>query len=274
MAKINDFMIGTDYEYFVINEEGDVASAVGFIGGTKKEPLDLGEGCFRQSDNILAEANNPPVTSLDQWLYYFDYTHKKMSEILNPYGLELYVSTSEQIEKKYLRSRIARTFGCEASYCAYPNKPFANLNPSGTLRTAGLHIHVGFKPEDLESVKDIERFMRIMDVNLGAPSVLIDPDNIRRTMYGMAGEYRFTQRGEFMVIEYRSLGSYFLGSKELLAFTYNQTLKSIEDFNNGHNGYMELQEAINDYDEEACIKYMGEENYKAVQQLIKTKVNV
>lgn len=264
---INNFLIGTDYEYFVKNNQGDVASAIGFIGGTKKEPLSIGEGCFRQSDNILAEANHPPVNSLKDWLYYFGYAKEKMQEVLTPHELNLYVSTSEYIQDKYLSDKKAREFGCEPSFCAYPNDINCNIDPMSNLRTAGLHVHIGTKEGDVESEEELCRLMKIMDMNLGAPSVLLDPDRIRRKMYGLAGEYRFADRGDWQVFEYRSLGSFFLHSEELLQFVYEQTIKSIEDFNNGVNPSDELQEAINNYNVEECIRLMGEENYAKVKQL-------
>ena len=270
---ITKFLIGTDYEYFVKNEEGQVASAIGYIGGTKKRPLSIGNNCFRQSDNILAEFNQPPVDNLKEWLDYFKYTHEKGSEVLAEHGLQLYTSTSEYIDPQFLRNPAARHFGCEISYCAYPNRPEADMNPTNLLRTAGLHVHIGFKEED----EDLERLMRIMDYNLGVPSVIIDPDKVRRQRYGVAGEFRFTKRGDWNVVEYRSLGAYFLSSEELLTFVWEQTIKSVADYNNGFNPSMDISYIINEYIEDEAWAVMDEATSEKVEQIInnvKTGINV
>ena len=274
MNKINKALFGTDYEYFVVNEKGDVASAIGYIGGSKQEPLSIGEGCFRQSDNILAEANHPPVDNLEDWLYYFKYSHKQMSKILAPHGLTLFASTAQMIKDEYLEAKGARTFGCQPSFCAYPTTPKIKRDPKSNLRTAGVHVHVGIQDKGISNIDDLNRFMRIMDQNLGAPSVLLDPDRVRRQMYGQAGEFRYAKRGEWMVFEYRSLGSFLLSKEEYLTFIYTQTEKSIQDYNNGVDPPMELQVAINNYDEQACINLMGKENYELVLKLQNEVVNV
>lgn len=265
---IGEFLIGTDYEYFVKNEEGEIASAIGYIGGSKKQPLSIGQGCFRQSDNILAEFNQPPTADINEWLDYFRFTKEKGSEILNPQGLELYVSTSEYIDPKFLQHPIARTFGCEVSYSAYEYKPELDLNPtSNNLRTAGLHVHIGFL-DDLESKDDYERLMRIMDYNLGVPSIVIDPDRVRRQRYGIAGEYRFAVRGEYNVIEYRSLGSYFLGSEELLKFVFEQTVKSVKDFNEGFNPDYNIQFVINNYNYDKAVEIIMKDEALSQNELL------
>lgn len=53
--QINNPTFGSDFEMFVEDQQGVIVPVVGLLGGTKSEPLDIGEGCFRQEDNTQAE---------------------------------------------------------------------------------------------------------------------------------------------------------------------------------------------------------------------------
>lgn len=253
---ITNFLIGTDFEFFVKNEAGRIASAIGKIGGTKQAPLSIGNDCDRQEDNVLAEFNIPPVNSNERqrWLNYFQYVKRVGQKILNPHGLTLYASTSEIVDEEFLLNPIARRFGCEASYSAYSSTPRVDLNADNPLRTAGFHIHIGFK-EDMEGY-DYERLMRVMDYFIGIPSVVIDPDRVRRQRYGQAGEYRFAIRGDYNVIEYRSLGSFFLKSEELIGWVFDQTVAAVKAFNEGLDPSLDLQHIINNYDVNGALFYI------------------
>ena len=62
---------------------------------------------------------------------------------------------------------------------------------------------------------------------LGIPSVVKDPDTKRRTLYGKAGDFRLRPYG----LEYRSLSSYMMSSKENLEFVWNGIMKAIRAYN-------------------------------------------
>lgn len=62
---------------------------------------------------------------------------------------------------------------------------------------------------------------------LGIPSVVMDPDTKRRTLYGKAGDFRLKAYG----VEYRTLSSYFISSQETLEFVWNGIMKAINAYN-------------------------------------------
>jgi len=53
--KINNPTVGSDFEMFICDKDGNLISGVGLIGGTKEEPLSIGERCYRQEDNVMGE---------------------------------------------------------------------------------------------------------------------------------------------------------------------------------------------------------------------------
>jgi hypothetical protein len=104
-----------------------------------------------------------------------------------------------------------------------------NPPPNGestNLRTGGFHISVGYDNpnEDINAniVKSIELFV-------GVPSVLQEPDNERKMLYGKSGAYRDTAFG----VEARSISNYVLESKKYIDWVYNSTKKAIDFINKG-----------------------------------------
>ena len=96
-----------------------------------------------------------------------------------------------------------------------------------------------------------------MDAYVGLPSILIDKDTQRRSLYGKAGCFRLTDYG----CEYRSLSSYFMKDEAHLKWVFNQTMKAIEAYNNCEplpEGLI-IQKTINTNDEATaralCKKY-------------------
>ena len=247
-SKIENFLIGTDFEMFGKDING-IRSLVPFIEGTKTNPLSIGNGCHQQLDNILYEANTPPVNNRKDFLDYIKYCIDSGNKLLKDFALKLYASSSEVIDPLQLNSKSARTFGCEPSQCAYEDDFEVNRNTS--LRTAGFHIHIGFK-SGVDTLDEIKRLMVIMDSNISLPGIFIDPDRVRRRMYGRAGEFRVADRGEYTVVEYRAIGSFFLRNPQLIGWVYDQTIQSIKDFNAGvdftPDERLMIQQAINNYD--------------------------
>ena len=263
--------LGSDFEMLLVDKENNYVSAVGRIGGSKGNPLGLGEGCYRQEDNVCAEFNIPPVSNKENWIYYLDYCVKTaQSEILDPQGLELVAESAGIYSDDELQSKAAQQFGCSSSYNAWlekesPAKCISGDNPN--LRTAGFHIHVGFDPTDMDmGVKDVYRLMRYFDLYLGVPSILIEPDNPRRELYGEAGDCRFKDLGDVVVLEYRSLGGYMLNYKGWL---YDQTIKAIEAFNvdEDYPG-VAVRDAINNNDKDLA-KELIEQQMIELPTLIK-----
>lgn len=66
-----------------------------------------------------------------------------------------------------------------------------------------------------------------MDLYLGVPSVLIDPDTRRRSLYGKAGCFRLTDYG----VEYRVLSGYFIKDEITTTWVLHQTAAAIAYYN-------------------------------------------
>lgn len=259
---LENILIGTDPECFIFNTKTNkVKSSVKIIPGTKQHPHhieELGPGFALQTDNILAEFNVPPTDNINSFVDNItkmkDYIRKFVQEIDE--NLDVLCAASQNVPKSELRSKQAKQFGCDPDYCIYTGdqnpKP---LNASeSNLRSAGFHLHCGYdSPEIDRSLRALAYF----DAYLGLPSILIDKDTQRRTLYGKAGCFRLTDYG----FEYRTLSSYFLKDEKHLRWVFIQALKAIQAYNNCNpipSGDL-VQKAINTNDEklarQLCIDY-------------------
>ncbi len=233
------FTIGSDVEHFLVDADGQTISVEGKLGGSKKEPLDIGQGCNRQEDCVLAEFGIPPVMygEKDKFVGYLDYCKQVGNEILSEQGLKLLSCSSRLFDPKELQSEQAMTFGCEPSFNVYTKSISVIPDPEdvGTLRSAGFHIHIGFPKDfcktEFEYIQATEKIIKLMDLNLGVPSIIMDMDEERRKIYGKPGDFRYRTLGDdIFVLEYRSLGGGLLGCKESMEYVFNQTCKVIDDF--------------------------------------------
>jgi len=249
----NQFTIGTDIEKFVVDAEGNSVSVEGKLGGSKKEPLDIGNGCNRQEDCVLAEFGTPPVMygEADKFIDYLKYCSKIGSEILNKQGLYLLAGSSRTFNKKELFTEQAMTFGCDPSYNVYTRSLSVIPSPEevGNLRSAGFHIHIGFPKNtystEFEYIQATEKIIKLMDLYLGVPSIIMDMDTERRKIYGKPGDFRYRFVGDdIFVLEYRSLGGGLLGSEESIRYVFNQTCKVIDTFINGEEVPQKLESDI------------------------------
>ena len=244
---IKNVTIGADPELFLINSKtGKVVSSIGIIPGKKGNPYrskDMPEGYGLEIDNILAEFNIPPVMSKLEFInaitYMKDYI-KKFIKAKNP-DLDILCTASMEVDKDQLQSPEAKLFGCSVDYNAYTEEP--NPKPKGeatNLRSAGFHIHIGY---DNCNIDDSLLLIKYLDMYLGLPSVLKDPDTKRRSLYGKAGCFRLTPYG----LEYRVLSSYFLCNRSTLGWVWTRLMRAIDAFNNNRPRIpsVSVEEAIN-----------------------------
>jgi hypothetical protein len=249
------FTIGTDIEKFVVDEEGNSVSVEGKLGGSKKEPLDIGQGCNRQEDCVLAEFGIPPVMygEVDKFVNYLEYCNHVGNKILNPQGLYLLSGSSRHFSAKELATEQAMTFGCDPSWNVYTQNTSVIPDPEdvGSLRSAGFHIHIGFPANfyknEYDYIQATEKIIKLMDLNLGVPSIIMDMDTERRQIYGKPGDFRFRYvTKDVFVLEYRSLGGGLLGCKESIQYVFNQTCKVIDDFLQGIEVPQKMEQEIQD----------------------------
>ena len=137
-------------------------------------------------------------------------------------------------------------------------------------RSAGLHIHLGIEnPARYSrfSYKPSERYTQIvkaLDLHLAVPSILIEPPNERRKLYGKAGSFRPKSYG----LEYRTLSSYFADDKGKITWVYQATQDAINWLNEGNVVSDQLSDlllqTINNNDAEQADLLIKEFNLQTV----------
>ena len=90
-----------------------------------------------------------------------------------------------------------------------------------------MHIHLGCDG-GLE-LEDTLEFIKYFDQYVVLPSILVDTDSRRRSLYGKAGCFRRTPYGA----EARCLSSFMMSNDLLLSQVWDNTMKAIYHFN--HN---------------------------------------
>jgi hypothetical protein len=232
MILATNVTIGADPELFIVNEKtGTVVSSIGIIPGEKGNPWrsdDMPEGFGIEIDNILAEFNIPPVTTKEGFVNNIQYMKgyiNKFVKNINP-DLGILCSASQMVPTDQLKSKEARMFGCDPDYNVYTESE--NPRPKGNstnLRSAGFHIHVGYDDYNIETSTMLIRYL---DAYLGIPSVIMDPDTRRRSLYGKAGSFRLTDYG----CEWRILSSAMMKDVSTLEAVWNGIKRSINALNN------------------------------------------
>ena len=222
MPKQN-ITIGCDPEVFVQTKKGTVIPAVGLIGGTKEKPIKVMSGAL-QEDNVLGEFNTDPATS---YINFRDNIRTVMGILeskVHPHKLKILSSHRFSASDLQAAGDQALEFGCNPDINAWTGAENDAPSPYTTLRTAGGHVHLGFdvKEDDLKSRYDV---IKLMDVYLGIPSVLLDGDTDRRGMYGQAGACRTKIYG----VEYRVLSNFWLQSDKHIEWVYNQATRAVEN---------------------------------------------
>ncbi len=209
------FLIGCDPEFFLSNGDSFVSS-IGKVGGSKDNPLPVGNGCSVQEDNVAVEFNIPPADSANKFydsiMYALDAAMKRVP------GLQFSTVASAEFPDKELQHPNAMKFGCEPDYNAWTGRK--NPRPMCSnykLRSAGGHVHVGCKDIDKKQL------IRAMDLHLGVPSIMFDRDTERRKLYGNPGAYRPKPYGA----EYRTLSNFWIWDKKLIEWVYHQTANAI-----------------------------------------------
>ena len=221
--------IGADIEVFLRDKISDeIVSAEGIIHGTKEEPFHfMKENHFYATslDNVMAEFCIPPAKTGDEFRTGIEtalnYIHNTI-----PGNLSILAFPSAKVDGRWLDTPNAQMFGCEPDYNAWLNG-IVNDKPTAadsTLRSCGGHIHIGYD----ESNPQVNiSLIKAMDIFVGLPSVIEEPDNDRKLLYGRAGAFRNKDYGA----EYRTVSNYYINSKELTKWVFENTLQAIEFVN-------------------------------------------
>lgn len=225
---MDNITIGADIEVFLQDKQTkEIVSAEGIIKGTKEDPHQFKDGGFATSlDNVMAEFNIAPAKTAKDFSENILFALAYIKSVI-PANLVPLAIPSARVDRKYLQTENAMLFGCEPDYDAWKGglqneKPTCATIP--TLRSCGGHVHVGYSNANNLCTMDL---IRAMDIFIGLPSIIQEPDNERKTLYGKAGAFRFKPYGG----EYRTISNYYLQSKDLTEWVFNNTQQAIEFVN-------------------------------------------
>lgn len=211
------FTIGADPEIF-LKAGGKPISAHDLIKGTKKEPHPVDGGAI-QVDGLATEFNVEPVSFSDT-VAFNDGIVKVMKQLhaavkeSNP-SASFMKETSVEFDPEYMASLPddVLVLGCDPDWNAYTCEKNPTPDGSVNFRATGGHIHLGWTkympvddPEYIEICADI---VKVLDLYIGLPCRILDPDDRRRTMYGKAGSFRPKPYG----LEYRTPSSIWIHNK-------------------------------------------------------------
>lgn len=247
---------GCDPELFLRSKlTGEFISSVGLIGGTKDDPMPIGEGCAVQEDNVTVEFNIPPCNTVDEFVRTINYNKEYIAKRAEELGLELCIKPSAVFDDMQLMTPAARTFGCEPDYNAWLGgkrnpRPRAD-NPN--LRSAGGHIHIAV-PEGVDKLEVV----KAMDLFVGCMMLEFDSDTDRRQLYGCPGAFRDKSYG----VEYRTASNAWIADDDKIRWVWEQTEKAVEYATSG-KGFTEaqgakIQDCINKSDMGLLAELKGE----------------
>jgi len=252
------YTIGADPELFVFSHGKDkIVSSIPVIKKDKHDPVDLGDGIKMYADNVLLETSFPPSDNKDGFIKTVKSALIKIQDWLGrDYSIVAqasHVFSEEDIGPKpavmHGTLPVEWEIGCNPSYDCYAQaeripSPFAT-----GLRSGSFHIHLG--SELLLPFENKDKMIRLLDLLVGCPYVIIDRDETslaRRMLYGKAGEFRPTAYG----IEWRVLGNYALRSPaltELVLDLVHYTMEQMEhknvDYILAHADFNLVQTSIN-----------------------------
>ena len=215
-----NFTIGADPELFLADANDKFVSAVGLIGGTKKEPrqvLGYDKGFCVQEDNVAAEFNIPPASNAAEFALNIETMVKYLESKAAAMKLKVKIVPSARFDQDQLKDASTLVFGCEADFNAWTGKQ--NPKPSCNdpqLRTCGGHVGVGTELPTRMCIK-------AEDLYLGVASTRMDADGRRRLLYGAAGCYRETTFGH----EYRVLSNFWITSNKRCEWVYKGVQRAL-----------------------------------------------
>lgn len=233
------FSVGADPEFFVRLREGDkrIVSAHAMIPGDKRNPFPVNGGAI-QVDGMATEVNVNPARTRQEFLDNIQAVMGELSNHLPPFMEIAHGLPVADFEQDYIMSQPmeARELGCEPDYDGWTGK--ANPRPDGNqlFRTASGHIHLGWGVNVADPMNDRDHWeqccavARQMDYYVGIYSLLWDPDNRRRSLYGKAGAFRAKSYG----LEYRTPSTAWVADPQLQGWVYDASIIALTDFFNGN----------------------------------------
>lgn len=194
-------MIGADPELFIQdNKSKEFVPATRMLGGTKESPLYYDDGFAVQEDNVTAEYNIPPATTVDEWVSYHNKAHQKLQEMVGNTRRLVARPAADFSPEWFEKFPELMESGCNPDMSVYT---FEQSTPNGSFdnktRYAGGHVHVSCD----YGWEDELNLVKWMDILIAVPFAKMEADGRRRLLYGQAGVYRQKEYG----IEYRTPSS-------------------------------------------------------------------
>ena len=220
-------LLGSDPELFVF-KNGEPISAHGMVDGDKYNPLAVEDGAV-QVDGMALEYNTNPADTLDAWEHNHSSVQKQLSAMIGK-DLTLEAKPTAFFSEEVFNStpKEALVLGCEPDFNAYTGR--ANPKPNGEVkfRTGAGHIHIGwgegFDIKDPFHLGECHALVKMLDLHLGIPSILMDGDFKRRELYGRAGAFRPKSYG----LEYRTLSNFWVATEKGRKWAYESTNRAVE----------------------------------------------
>jgi hypothetical protein len=273
---IKNVTLGADPEFFLYDTKKKMyVSAEGLIGGQKNNHTEIPTGEMILEDNVMVEFCTTICKNAKQLNKSVNNALVHLRQML-PKHLEFRMEASAELDWSLLTSEQATQFGCMPDSNAYTLRQNTSPDSNTNLRTCSGHVHIGFKNPNFD---DCINLVKMFDLFLAVPSVLVDKDRKRREMYGKAGAHRMKPFG----VECRQLSNFWVGNEELTNWLVSNIFKMIELYNNKPD-FMDkvnwdlVQICINEYDtflaEEFISKYnidMPESYVNTEWELIKEK---
>jgi len=257
---MNTLKLGCDPELFLADAAGVLRSSIGLIGGSKEAPmpLPLGPGYAVQEDNVAVEFNTPPADNAEIWSTQIKNTITFLEDhISEKYGLKFSKLSAGFFQEEELVAPGAKVFGCEPDFNAWTDsvnpRPFS---PQHTLRSCGGHVHVGWQFTDKNQAR---RAIKLLDLMLGVPSVLLDDGELRKELYGKAGACRYKPYG----VEYRTLSNFWVLDERLHKWVWNNTSNAVKMIHTDFDidsMQEDILEAINNNNKEKASELVAKHN--------------
>lgn len=231
-----NILVGADPEIFMM-KGGKFVSAHGAVPGDKKNPHKVDKGAV-QVDGMALEFNIDPAHNEQEFITNLTTVMATLKDMVPGYDLNAVPVADFDEAVMLAQPQEALELGCEPDFNAWENGA-VNPRPDGKVnfRTGAGHVHIGWGNDfDIGDPNHLEACCMVvkqLDYYLGLGSLLYEPDNRRRTMYGAAGAFRPKSYG----VEYRVLSNAWLKDEKLMSWVYRNTIKGIERLMEGNKAY-------------------------------------
>lgn len=266
--RITEYKIGSDPEFFLVDKDSrEIISAIPFVPGDKFDPYQipsLPEGHMIQTDNVMVEYCLPATNKAEE-LYRSYRDCVLYTNSIVPANYEVELKQSGRVNESQLLDPRTKVFGCDPDFDVWKGGTQNEMcdTKDTNLRTCGGHVHIGYNDPDMNTSMNI---IKALDIFLGIPSVILDPDRDRKKMYGKAGAYRLKSYG----VEYRSLSNFWFENEDSVKIIFNGVKLAMDFINEDKidkltdKQEMEIQLCINTGDETLAYQLMCQFELRAL----------